>query len=38
MTNSRPREALQGQRKLSQAISAITRNGTCLSDWLARAV
>lgn len=32
MRNNYPKEALQEQRKLSQAINAITRNGMCLSD------
>jgi hypothetical protein len=30
MRNNRPKEALQEQRKLSQAINAITCNGMCL--------
>jgi dihydrodipicolinate synthase/N-acetylneuraminate lyase len=34
MRNSRPSEALQEQRKLSQAINVITRNGMCLRDRL----
>jgi hypothetical protein len=34
MRNSRPTEALQEQRKLSQAINVITHNGMCLRDRL----
>jgi hypothetical protein len=34
MRNNHPSEALQEQRKLSQAINVITRNGMCLRDRL----